>query len=75
LFRVLRFKIHLGEDCDSMLLIQASKFLEETKVDALAVCIGNVHGKYPASGPKLDLKLLKVQLTIRSVPTGMKYKP
>lgn len=40
-------------------LNQASKFLEETKVDALAVCIGNVHGKYPASGPKLDLKLLK----------------
>ncbi len=65
----------MGENCDSMLLIQASKFLEETKVDALAVCIGNVHGKYPASGPKLDLKLLKVQLTIQSVPTGMKHKP
>jgi fructose/tagatose bisphosphate aldolase len=36
-------------------------FLEEMKVDALGVCNGNAHGKYPASGPKLDLKLLKVQ--------------
>jgi fructose/tagatose bisphosphate aldolase len=51
-----------------MLLIQASKFLEETKVDALAVCIGNVHGKYPASGPKLDLKLLKVQIDHTKCP-------
>jgi len=38
---------------------QAKTFLEKTRVDALAVCIGNVHGKYPASGPKLDLNLLK----------------
>jgi fructose/tagatose bisphosphate aldolase len=43
-------------------------FLEEMKVDALGVCNGNVHGKYPASGPKLDLKLLKVQLTIQCGP-------
>lgn len=40
--------------------MQASAFLERTQVDALAVCIGNVHGKYPTSGPKLDLNLLKV---------------
>jgi len=32
-------------------------------VDALAVCIGNVHGKYPPSGPNLDLNLLEVFLT------------
>lgn len=38
---------------------QAQRFLETTKVDALAVCIGNVHGKYPPSGPNLDLNLLE----------------
>jgi fructose/tagatose bisphosphate aldolase len=43
-------------------------FLEEMKVDALGVCNGNVHGKYPASGPKLELKPLKVQLTIKCGP-------
>lgn len=39
---------------------QAEKFIDETGIDALAVCIGNVHGKYPASGPNLRLDLLKV---------------
>ncbi|XP_024530101.1 uncharacterized protein LOC9660286 [Selaginella moellendorffii] len=38
---------------------QAKEFLEKTCVDGLAVCVGNVHGKYPASGPKLDMELLK----------------
>lgn len=38
---------------------KAEKFIDETGIDALAVCIGNVHGKYPASGPKLRLDLLK----------------
>ncbi|XP_074354655.1 uncharacterized protein LOC141693454 isoform X3 [Apium graveolens] len=38
---------------------QAQEFIDETGIDALAVCIGNVHGKYPASGPKLRLDLLK----------------
>lgn len=38
---------------------QAQEFIDETGIDALAVCIGNVHGKYPASGPKLRLQLLK----------------
>ncbi|KAG5223157.1 D-tagatose-1,6-bisphosphate aldolase [Salix suchowensis] len=38
---------------------QAEEFIEETGIDALAVCIGNVHGKYPASGPNLRLDLLK----------------
>lgn len=33
----------------------------ETGIDALAVCIGNVHGKYPESGPNLKLDLLKVE--------------
>ncbi|TKY44805.1 oxidoreductase YgbJ [Spatholobus suberectus] len=37
----------------------ASKFIDETGIDALAVCIGNVHGKYPASGPNLRFDLLK----------------
>lgn len=40
---------------------QAQEFIDETGIDALAVCIGNVHGKYPASGPKLRLDLLKVE--------------
>ncbi|KAK9106027.1 hypothetical protein Scep_022871 [Stephania cephalantha] len=38
---------------------QAREFLDETGIDALAVCIGNVHGTYPASGPNLRLDLLK----------------
>lgn len=46
-----------------VLLLQAQKFLKSTQVDALAVCIGNVHGKYPPSGPNLDLNLLEVFLT------------
>ena len=40
---------------------QAEEFIDETGIDALAVCIGNVHGKYPASGPNLRLDLLKVK--------------
>lgn len=40
---------------------QAQDFIDETSIDALAVCIGNVHGKYPASGPNLRLDLLKVK--------------
>ncbi|MCI06911.1 D-tagatose-16-bisphosphate aldolase subunit gatY, partial [Trifolium medium] len=43
-------------------LTDAEKFIDETGIDALAVCIGNVHGKYPASGPNLRLDLLKVDL-------------
>ncbi|KAI3515631.1 hypothetical protein L1887_14532 [Cichorium endivia] len=38
---------------------QTQEFIDETGIDSLAVCIGNVHGKYPASGPKLRLQLLK----------------
>ncbi|KAG6675892.1 hypothetical protein I3842_15G128500 [Carya illinoinensis] len=38
---------------------QAQEFIDETGIDALAVCIGNVHGKYPATGPKLRLDLLE----------------
>lgn len=40
---------------------QAERFIDETSIDALAVCIGNVHGKYPPSGPNLRLDLLKVR--------------
>lgn len=46
------------------LLSQADEFLRETEVDALAVCIGNVHGKYPASGPALKLDLLQVNSSL-----------
>ncbi|KAI4351042.1 hypothetical protein L6164_005430 [Bauhinia variegata] len=38
---------------------KAQEFIDETGIDALAVCIGNVHGKYPASGPNLRFDLLK----------------
>ncbi|XP_044465929.1 uncharacterized protein LOC123196112 isoform X2 [Mangifera indica] len=38
---------------------QAEEFIDETGIDALAVCIGNVHGKYPSTGPDLRLDLLK----------------
>nr|XP_016494021.1 PREDICTED: uncharacterized protein LOC107813285 isoform X2 [Nicotiana tabacum] len=38
---------------------QADEFIDTTGIDALAVCIGNVHGKYPASGPNIRLDLLK----------------
>ncbi|GFP85851.1 d-tagatose-1 6-bisphosphate aldolase subunit gaty [Phtheirospermum japonicum] len=38
---------------------QADEFIDATGIDALAVCIGNVHGKYPESGPNLRLDLLK----------------
>lgn len=41
--------------------VQAEEFIDGTGIDALAVCIGNVHGKYPANGPKLKLDLLKVR--------------
>ncbi|ONK66190.1 uncharacterized protein A4U43_C06F5120 [Asparagus officinalis] len=49
------------EDYESRLTVvaQAQEFIDETGIDALAVCIGNVHGKYPASGPNLRLDLLK----------------
>eukprot|EP00899_Mesostigma_viride_P017304 jgi/Mesvir1/25575/Mv01806-RA.4 len=38
---------------------EAKLFVQQTGVDALAVCIGNVHGNYPKSGPKLDFARLK----------------
>ncbi|XP_065018093.1 uncharacterized protein LOC135644453 [Musa acuminata AAA Group] len=38
---------------------QAQEFIDKTGINALAVCIGNVHGKYPSSGPNLRLDLLK----------------
>lgn len=49
------------EDYDARLtdVNQAQEFIDETGIDALAVCIGNVHGKYPANGPNLRLNLLK----------------
>lgn len=43
-----------------MLNPQAEDFIDRTGIDALAVCIGNVHGKYPPSGPNLRLDLLEV---------------
>ncbi len=46
---------------------QAADFVAQTKVDALAVCIGNVHGPYPDE-PHLDFdRLAAIQDTV-SVP-------
>lgn len=36
---------------------QAAEFVAETQIDALAVCIGNVHGKYPRP-PQFDFERL-----------------
>ncbi|XP_073100387.1 uncharacterized protein [Elaeis guineensis] len=49
------------EDYEARLtdVTQAQEFIDETGIDALAVCIGNVHGKYPSSGPSLRFDLLK----------------
>ncbi|KAF6150211.1 hypothetical protein GIB67_000085 [Kingdonia uniflora] len=49
------------EDFEASLtdVIQAREFIDETGIDALAVCIGNIHGTYPPSGPNLKLNLLK----------------
>ncbi|CAI9113691.1 OLC1v1014344C1 [Oldenlandia corymbosa var. corymbosa] len=49
------------EDYEALLtdVTQANEFIDTTSIDALAVCIGNVHGKYPPGGPKLRLDLLK----------------
>ena len=38
---------------------EAAAFVAETGVDMLAVCVGNVHGKYPPAGPQLDLSRLR----------------
>lgn len=56
--------LHISFDHQSnsvFFIFQANEFIDKTGIDALAVCIGNVHGKYPASGPKLRLDLLKVK--------------
>ena len=37
---------------------QAAGFVAQTGVDALAVCIGNVHGRYPGE-PRLGFARLK----------------
>jgi len=46
---------------------QAADFVRETQVDALAVTIGNVHGKY-RSEPKLDFKRLLAIRKLVNVP-------
>lgn len=46
---------------------QAAEFVKETQVDALAVTIGNVHGKY-RSEPKLDFKRLLAIRKLVDVP-------
>jgi len=56
---------------------QAGDFARQTGVDALAVCIGNVHGRYPAA-PELDfdrLAALRRQLSIPLVLHGTSGLP
>ena len=45
----------------------AVDFIEQTKVDALAVCIGNVHGHYQGE-PKLDFERLESIQKLISIP-------
>jgi len=48
---------------------KAAEFVAATGVDMLAVCIGNVHGRYPPSGPDLDLdRLTDIR---RAVPSSV----
>lgn len=39
--------------------IKAVRFVQETKVELLAVTIGNVHGKYAMNPPQLDFDRLQ----------------
>jgi tagatose 1,6-diphosphate aldolase GatY/KbaY len=46
---------------------QASRFVTKSRVDALAVCIGNAHGRY-ATEPRLDFQRLQAIRERVSVP-------
>ncbi len=46
---------------------QAADFVERTGIDALAVCIGNVHGHY-RSAPQLDFERLEAIKRVVDVP-------
>jgi tagatose 1,6-diphosphate aldolase GatY/KbaY len=46
-------------------------FLQATQVDALAVTIGNVHGKYATSNPELDFSRLDRIRTAAGGPDGI----
>ncbi len=62
---------------------QAAQFVAGTEIDALAVCIGNVHGTYPGD-PKLDFeRLANIQKEVNvplvlhgtsGLPDGMIHK-
>ncbi|XP_043699909.1 uncharacterized protein LOC122650571 [Telopea speciosissima] len=60
------------EDYEARLtdVTKAQEFIDETGIDALAVCIGNVHGTYPSDGPNLRLDLLK-ELHVMSSEKGV----
>eukprot|EP00898_Chlorokybus_atmophyticus_P007744 jgi/Chlat1/7971/Chrsp69S07405 len=38
---------------------EARRFISETGIPLLAVCVGNVHGAYPPSGPNINLSRLR----------------
>ncbi len=46
---------------------QAADFVAQTDIDALAVCIGNVHGRYPGE-PRLEFERLDAIRNTVSVP-------
>lgn len=46
---------------------EAADFVAQTEIDALAVCIGNVHGRYPGE-PHLDFERLDAIRNTVSVP-------
>lgn len=49
---------------------QAADFVAQTGVDALAVCVGNVHGRYPGE-PRLDFERLAAINSAVTVPLVM----
>ncbi|KAJ4723148.1 Ketose-bisphosphate aldolase, class-II [Melia azedarach] len=49
------------EECRPVIL-QGKEFIDETGIDALAVCMGHVRGKYPSSGPNFGLDLLEARV-------------
>ena len=46
---------------------QAARFVERTEIDALAICIGNVHGRYPGE-VRLDFERLAAIRDLVSIP-------
>src|SRR5262249_1456115 len=49
---------------------QAAGFIAQTGADLLAVCVGNVHGRYPGA-PRLDFERLAASRRAGAGPLGL----